>query len=227
MLKSDGFHGRSEKIGPAIFISGGDIAEPRTCKKCGETKQYENFKKSGRHGYRCFTCKKCDATRLALRLREHRDEINAARRQRRARNPEPVRAQARAQLDRRRDRVRVQNAAAVQRYKERHPEKVAARRAVQAAVKRGHLVKPQACQAEGCERGAGLIAHHGSYAISRRLDVTWLCRDHHERLHHYGPIALKAGGPRKFARAPKTLEPSASLAEQPELPQQFAFAVGS
>lgn len=203
MLRSDGLNSRSEKIGPAIFISTDTLTEVRECRKCGAAKPLCDFKKcaTARKG-RCNTCKRCDADRLRQRLIKHRDEINAGRRARRARNPEHFRAQARARIDRRRDRVRSQNALAVQRYKERYPEKVAARRAVQRAIANADFIKPDVCQAKSCECRTGLIAHHSSYDGHRRLDVDWLCREHHERVHHNGPVELKAGGSRKFARAP-------------------------
>jgi hypothetical protein len=54
---------------------------------------------------------------------------------------------------------------------------------------------------QGCERSEGLQGHHPTY--KKPLLVVWLCRAHHEAVHHGGPLLLKPGGPRKVAKAPK------------------------
>lgn len=51
------------------------------------------------------------------------------------------------------------------------------------ALARGRLIR-QPCEVCGAEK---VEAHHDDYA--RPLDVRWLCRDHHEELHH--PVALR------------------------------------
>lgn len=54
--------------------------------------------------------------------------------------------------------------------------------AVEAAQRRGELVKGPC---EVCGTSEGLIdAHHDDY--SKPLDVRWLCRAHHTRLHATG-----------------------------------------
>jgi len=60
-------------------------------------------------------------------------------------------------------------------YRQRHPEKLAARNAVQAAVQSGRLIKGP-CAVCGNEKSE---AHHDDY--SRKLDVVWLCLRHHRQ----------------------------------------------
>jgi hypothetical protein len=67
------------------------------------------------------------------------------------------------------------------RYKRRadaaHPTHVAARKAVQEAVRRGRLIRLP-CEVCGSTKSAG---HHDDY--SKPLEVRWLCRVHHDELH--------------------------------------------
>lgn len=64
-------------------------------------------------------------------------------------------------------------------FKERHPEKVAAHKAVYDAVKRGRLKRPETCSI--CNSECKPEAHHEDYA--RPLDVIWLCGDCHRGTH--------------------------------------------
>ena len=66
--------------------------------------------------------------------------------------------------------------AAFKKVIQRVPGKVAARHAVNNAIRDGRLV-PQPCFV--CGKKAE--AHHADY--SRPLDVTWLCFEHHRQLH--------------------------------------------
>jgi len=72
------------------------------------------------------------------------------------------------------------------RQKERHPEKVKARRKAQRAVKKGYLEK-QPCV--NCGSTENLEAHHEDY--DKPLDVTWLCKRCHKD-YHDGKIRLEA-----------------------------------
>jgi hypothetical protein len=69
--------------------------------------------------------------------------------------------------------------------KARHPQHVRARKLVRLALLRGTIQK------QPCEVGAGcagvIHAHHEDYAQS--LVVRWLCRRHHEAVHHGTPEA--------------------------------------
>ena len=96
-------------------------------------------------------------------------------------------------------RVRV-NRLAVARYAARYPEKIAARSALTSAIRRA-LVKRACCEVLGCVRTERLHAHHHDYSKPR--DVVWLCRPHHEHVHHEGRLPLKPGGKRKFVHPPR------------------------
>lgn len=66
----------------------------------------------------------------------------------------------------------------------RHPERVKARQKVNTAIRSGRLAK------EPCEVGylcnGRIEAHHGDYKSA--LTVRWLCKRHHEQLHHRGLV---------------------------------------
>ena len=61
----------------------------------------------------------------------------------------------------------------------KHPEKNRARSAVQAAIKSGLLVRPDACQR--CGQIGKPDAHHTDYA--HQLQVQWLCQRCHKQAH--------------------------------------------
>lgn len=66
------------------------------------------------------------------------------------------------------------------RYRERHPDKRKAVKAVEAALKRGALLR-QPCEVCGSEKTQG---HHDDYM--KPLDVRWLCHKHHMEVHRKG-----------------------------------------
>lgn len=70
-------------------------------------------------------------------------------------------------------------------YRDRYPEREAAKKAVMLAVRSGFLVK-QSCERCGDEKAD---AHHDDY--SKPLDVRWLCRIHHGEHHR---LAHRAAG---------------------------------
>ena len=65
----------------------------------------------------------------------------------------------------------------IRRWTKKHPEKRAAHRAVEYALKRGDLCR------QACERCGSLNthAHHDDY--TKPLEVTWLCPTHHKARH--------------------------------------------
>jgi hypothetical protein len=64
--------------------------------------------------------------------------------------------------------------------KQRTPERTAARKVVSNALAAGRMVRG-ACVV-GSECAGQVQAHHDDY--NQPLDVRWLCRKHHEALHH-------------------------------------------
>lgn len=65
-------------------------------------------------------------------------------------------------------------------WRRQNPEKYLAHVAVQRALMNGQLVK-SSCEICG---NLAVDAHHSDY--SRPLEVRWLCRQHHVRLHATG-----------------------------------------
>ncbi len=70
--------------------------------------------------------------------------------------------------------------ATARRYKAANPEKERARLALRRAVRAGRVRVHPCAVGIGC--AGRLEAHHPDYA--RPLEVVWLCRRHHEALHH-------------------------------------------
>ena len=65
-------------------------------------------------------------------------------------------------------------------WRRANPKKYDAHLAVQRALNAG-LLERHACEVCGIE---AVDAHHDRY--DEPLQVRWLCRQHHTRLHHYG-----------------------------------------
>jgi hypothetical protein len=63
----------------------------------------------------------------------------------------------------------------------RHPEHKKARQAVYEAIKRGDLLKPTRC--EDCGQEKPLQGHHESYEKEHWLEVRWVCRKCHRKIH--------------------------------------------
>ncbi|PPC84977.1 MAG: hypothetical protein CTY31_12310 [Hyphomicrobium sp.] len=99
------------------------------------------------------------------------------------------------------ERGRDINLRAVARYRAKHPERAAAQTAARIAEARGLIIRPRSCEVEFCERSERLHKHHCNY--SKPADVIFVCLEHHEHIHHCGPLRLKATSRRKWARAPK------------------------
>jgi hypothetical protein len=90
--------------------------------------------------------------------------------------------------DRRRDKQRLRDGtmqASISRWGERYPERIAAHKAVQQAVKAGTLERSPCAS---CGSTKAVHAHHEDY--TRPLDVTWLCHpchiEHHRLERLYG-----------------------------------------
>lgn len=180
---------------PAAII---EAERSRTCIKCGFSGSESLFKKSGKHS-RSNTCKRCDAARVRKWAKQNRETLNATRRRKYRENIEKSRRRGRERA--RTARGLEINRAAVARYRASHPERAFARNKVSAALKSGALVKPKTCQVKGCKNGSHLHGHHSDY--TKPLKVDWLCRDHHEQVHHETKrLRLKNCCERKFTRSP-------------------------
>lgn len=143
-----------------------------------------------------------DKARAKGRAKRQRN-LERCRAQSRARywaNPEKSRAHARERA--RSERGRARNRRAVARYRKAHPEIIAAQREAQRALRRGELRVSLVCEVKGCRQTGDLHLHHPDYRRPR--DTVRACRRHHEHLHHRGPLELKPGAGRKWARKPRT-----------------------
>ena len=132
----------------------------KTCFKCGETKQLDEFyrhpqMKDG-HLNKCKECNKVDSS---------------------MRDPEKVKAYdlARAKTPAR----KAQSLIAQRRRRSEHPEKHSAHDKLHAAVKSGKIIKAKFCQV--CHSESKLEGHHEDY--SKPLDVIWMCDQCHKRRH--------------------------------------------
>ncbi len=172
-----------QEAGPVILKG-----KTKRCGSCKQELQLEEFyRHRGKHDGRQTVCKECQKQqgreRHAANPQPFRQQVRRWRvanrersrqldRDRRARAPEPLRQQARDWRARNPNKVREDNS----RRKRENREKVAAHCALYYAVKTGRIT-PEPCRL--CGRSAE--AHHPDYG--RPLDVAWLCRTHHLRLH--------------------------------------------
>ena len=118
---------------------------------------------------RCGTCVKC-------RRRDYQREYKRRYRAE-GRISEKDRARARASASRWARENPERHNEQTRRYRERHPEKVAARTALNHAIERDEVTR-QPCEVCGAEPAH---AHHDDY--SKPLEVRWLCPRHHAEYH--------------------------------------------
>lgn len=76
-------------------------------------------------------------------------------------------------------RAREVNKAANAKYKQRYPERIVAKNAINNAINRGKLARGVECRK--CGSQDNIQAHHEDY--SKPLDVMWLCSKCHYDLH--------------------------------------------
>ncbi len=188
-------------------------SETKKCSVCKQVKSVTEFPKdSSRPDGVSYTCRQCyreyrkrhkaPARRPATdedrqRQREYnkqhwasmtveqRREHNAKMRVYKAANREKVRQSHRDYRQANPNKIAVYAAS----YKERKPEAVAAKNAVNNAIKEGRLlpVKTQLCA--DCGKQAQNY-HHESYAPEHQLDVVPLCRSCHKQRHLKPPTGL-------------------------------------
>lgn len=144
-------------------------------------------------------CRRCDAERVRKARTANVERARALARRKYWADVDRSRREARERA--KTERSRKINCAAVRRYRKKHPARVRAQQLLRLAIKRGDIVRPSACQIAGCNRSDRLHAHHADY--DRPLQVIFVCAEHHEHIHHVGPLLLKAPvGRRKHAVAP-------------------------
>lgn len=138
--------------------------------KCGTCKIYKPVSEYYEDGKTvagiASVCKACHTKGcIATRDRDNARQANVLyMRRARVKDPEKFRERERLSAEKKR-----QNS----------PQKVAARNAVNAAVKRGELLKPTDC--EMCGQQRKVAGHHDDY--SKPLQVRWLCAACHGKEH--------------------------------------------
>lgn len=175
------------------------VVRVRTCRCCGFSGPETLFKSAGR-GKHANTCKSCDGKRLREREASLTPEQKREKsRERYWRDVEKARARGREKAHS--ERGREINRKAVAKYTAAHPDRVAARTIARLAEKRGDIKRPDKCEVVGCNCSSGLHRHHPTYDKPR--EVVFVCRKHHEEIHHRRALPLRPGAVRKIARAPK------------------------
>ena len=199
------------------FLLPEDPPETRPCIKCGTEKTDELFRKS-KHG-KSSICKACEIKRLRAAEAAKRavdpegfaEERRARKRKLYWKNIEKSRARNRANAAS--ERGREINRKAVEKYKRENPERVKAQTIARQAIKRGEIKKPSRCQVAGCNCSTDIHIHHVRYVDRSNQrkdipkDIVFVCRSHHEEIHHRRALPLKDGAGRKTAHAPKTATP--------------------
>lgn len=135
----------------------------KKCFKCGVERPLSEFYKHSKmadgHLNKCKECAKND-------VRVHR------------KNNDSVREYDRSRGNR-------QGSDYVREYRVRYPNKYKAHNAVNNAIRRGDIVKPDMCD---CGSNFHLEAHHDDY--SKPLEVRWMCSVCHKRWHAKNGEAL-------------------------------------
>lgn len=164
----------------------------KRCAKCHELKDHDSFyrNRSMKDGF-CSSCKSCESVRAKAWKQANSEKCRVIAKRWRARHPEKNRLVSRMSYLRHKESV----AETARRWRQRNPDKhrsivlrqyyrwrpkELARQAVRRAVRRGLLVKPDACQSCGNKhQPARLHGHHHSY--NEPLNVTWLCATCHTK----------------------------------------------
>lgn len=131
---------------------------------------------------RCLQVKKCDEFSVEkLNKRGHTAFCRVCNRKRRRelyqQNGESERKKRAEYRDKNRERFREMWVENYHRQRDRHPEKVLARKKLQAAVQNGTLIRKD-CAVCGDAETHG---HHFDYSLP--YEVIWLCPSHHRALH--------------------------------------------
>lgn len=119
-----------------------------------------------------YTCKTCDSSQrksALLKLKKNTEKYNEFS------DKEKERAAA---YRSEKININYNNSKSVKKYRNKFKEKVAAHNKVAKSIMNGSLIKLP-CQICGNEKSN---AHHEDY--SKPLDIIWLCRKHHEEIHH-------------------------------------------
>jgi len=161
------------------------------CPRCKEVKLRDEFSKNrtSTDGLQAW-CKECQSQAARGRYakdpkkyleymrryrKEHPEVCRGCDRRRHAKNPEKFCARARHYRERNGEKYRE----SIRCYRAQNPGRVKAQNRFGYAIERGKIVRPDVCSA--CGKVCKPDGHHEDY--SKPLEVMWLCRSCHKRLH--------------------------------------------
>lgn len=121
-------------------------------------------------------CKECCKESSRISQEKKKDYYKEQRKKYYEKNRERILADARERPKSKKYKSKVRENG--KKYRAKYPEKARARSVVSYAIRMGRLVK-QPCSI--CGSASNVEAHHMDY--SKPLDVAWLCREHHRKLH--------------------------------------------
>ena len=162
----------------------------KTCSICGKEKADSEFHKNPtcRDGLATY-CKPCQNEKARKWRAENPDKIKESQRKTDIKGKDRKRKWREANAQKCKEsckRWKARNAKHVRDYSEKYrsgnPEKIKARNTVNHAIESGKI-KRHPCSV--CGSTENLDAHHEDY--SKPLNVVWLCRTHHARLHKGKP----------------------------------------
>ena len=138
----------------------------KQCFKCGRILDIEDFykHKAMKDGH-LGKCKDCAKKDTLTRARLHSDKIKAY---------EKVRSQTEKRKANRRFYVK--------KYRQEHPERTRINTAVERAIRKGVIVKPNNCCI--CGEETKLYAHHPNY--NEPFNVIFVCQSCHKKIHANG-----------------------------------------
>ena len=146
----------------------------KTCTKCKKTRDDSEFYATSVPGGLRAHCTSCHRAATLARKLLHRPEEIVARRAYNAAHREERREASKKYREEHKEQL-----AAWQRgYRKRRGEATQAHREATKAMADGRLIP---CGCEECNATDKIDAHHDDY--SKPLDVRWLCRSCHQKLH--------------------------------------------
>jgi len=148
----------------------------KRCNVCGENKLLNEFynNTTTRDGLR-YDCKDCNKIARAIYVKNNLEKCRASVRK-------SIRKRLKNDMDYR-EATNKRLRGMGQKWKKHNPDKVAIQRKLQRAVKNGDIERLP------CEICGELESHGHHEDYSKPLDVNWLCRSHHVKV-HLGSLSL-------------------------------------
>lgn len=154
------------------------IPKEKACAKCGVIKPLDDFyKKKDHKDGRESACKRCSSAQDKAWYEANHEHVCTRQGEYRNSNRDHLNAYGRRYYEVNRDQI----IADAKKYKSDRPERCRAHDAVRYAMSTGKLTRPEMCSK--CAKPCKPDAHHWSYLPDHKLDVMWLCKACHKRLH--------------------------------------------